>query len=153
MGLQEMRRNFYGRRLHVKHASRHAQLPGHETEGKGICRVNRSYIFFLGCFGLDNIGDFFFNLTFKIKDSRDRQVISKLLDLELKNLDDLSGRILGLSILPDGENGIVIGFHASDLTSFKIATNSINRYIEIIGKAMRLVKEEPAEENVLSNGS
>nr|MDO8112926.1 hypothetical protein [Candidatus Sigynarchaeota archaeon] len=95
---------------------------------------------------MEELEDFKFVLSFKIKDSRVKQEISKLLRLELKNLDDLSSRIHDLSITPDCEDGLIIQLRANDLTSFKIATSSISKYIEIIGKTIELLQKKPKRE-------
>jgi tRNA threonylcarbamoyladenosine modification (KEOPS) complex Pcc1 subunit len=92
---------------------------------------------------LENLGDFVFNIRFTIKDERFVQSIPKLLDLELKNLDDSSSRIHDLQILNDGKGNVTIQVRATDMTGFKIAANSINRYIEIIGKVIEMVQKAP----------
>ncbi len=92
---------------------------------------------------MENLGDFVFNIRFTIKDDRFVQSIPKLLDLELKNLDDSSSRIHDLQILNDGKGNVTIQVRATDMTGFKIAANSINRYIEIIGKVIEMVQKAP----------
>jgi tRNA threonylcarbamoyladenosine modification (KEOPS) complex Pcc1 subunit len=102
---------------------------------------------------LENLGDFVFNIRFAIKDSRFVQPIPKLLDLELNKLDDSSSRIHDLQVLNDGKGNVTIQVRADDMTGFKIAANSINRYIEIIGKVVELVQKEPSLPKSKSNGS
>jgi tRNA threonylcarbamoyladenosine modification (KEOPS) complex Pcc1 subunit len=102
---------------------------------------------------LENLGDFVFNIRFTIKDRRFIQSIPKLLDLELKNLDDSSSRVHDLHVMNDSEGNVTIQVLATDMTGFKIAANSINRYIEIIGKVIELVQKEPSLPKSKSNGS
>ena len=102
---------------------------------------------------MENLGDFVFSIRFTIKDVRFVQSIPRLLDLELKNLDDSSRRIHDLQILNDGKGNITVQVRAIDMTGFKIAANSINRYIEIIGKVIELVQKEPSLPKSLRNSS
>jgi tRNA threonylcarbamoyladenosine modification (KEOPS) complex Pcc1 subunit len=67
--------------------------------------------------------------------------VKKLLELELKNFDDLTGRILDLSFTSDDMDGLMIQVRVKDFSSFKIVASSIMRYIEIIGKVMELIQD------------
>jgi tRNA threonylcarbamoyladenosine modification (KEOPS) complex Pcc1 subunit len=102
---------------------------------------------------LENLGDFVFNIRFTIKDDRFVKSIPKLLDLELKSLDESSSRIHDLQILDDGKGNVTIQVRATDMTGFKIAANSINRYIEIIGKVIEMVQKAPSLPKSLRNSS
>lgn len=145
--LQEMWCHVHGRRLHAHDAPGLALLAYCQTPGTGLCRVilepRTSILSSHWCFVLENLGDFVFNIRFTIKDERFVQSIPKLLDLELKNLDDSSSRIHDLQILNDGKGNVTIQVRATDMTGFKIAANSINRYIEIIGKVIEMVQKAP----------
>ncbi len=147
--LQEMWCHVHGGRLHDLDDPGFALCARHETEGTGIrCVIPEPRISILSsywCFVLENLGDFVFTIRFTIKDDRFVQSIPKLLDLELKNLDDSSGRIHDLQILNDGKGSVTIQVRANDMTGFKIAANSINRYIEIIGKVIETVQKVPAQ--------
>ena len=97
--------------------------------------------------------DFVFTTSFKLDDARAMEKIRKLLELELRNFDDLSGRIHDLRITADDEERINIQVRASDFTSYKIVTSSITRYIEIIEKTMQLIQEKPESEDILRTSS
>ena len=107
----------------------------------------------LWCFVLENLGDFVFSIRFTIKDARFVQSIPKLLGLELNDLGGSSGRIYDLQILDDGKGNVTIQVRANDMAGFKIAANSINRYIEIIGKVVEMVQKGPTLPNSLNNSS
>jgi tRNA threonylcarbamoyladenosine modification (KEOPS) complex Pcc1 subunit len=102
---------------------------------------------------LENLGDFVFSIRFTIKDDRFVHSIPELLDLELKNLDDSSSRIHDLQILNDGKGNVTIQVRATDMIGFKIAANSINRYIEIIGRVIEMVQKAPSVANSINNDS
>jgi tRNA threonylcarbamoyladenosine modification (KEOPS) complex Pcc1 subunit len=155
--LQEMRCYLHRRRLHAYDACWFALRARDEAQGTRASGVipepQISILSSLWCFVLENLGDFVFSIRFTIKDVRFVQSIPRLLDLELKNLDDSSRRIHDLQILNDGKANITIQVCAADLTGFKIAANSINRYIEIIGKVIELVQKEPSLPKSLRNSS
>jgi len=109
--------------------------------------------FFPKVFFLEKLKDFVFTTSFKLNDGLALGKIQKLLELELRHFDDLSNRIHDLSITSDDGDGITIQFHANDYTSYKIVVSSIMRYIEIIGKTMELIREQPASEDILRTSS
>lgn len=102
---------------------------------------------------LEGLGDFIFSIRFTIKEGRFIQSIPKLLGLELDALGGSSGRIHDLQVLDDGKGNVTIQVRADDMAGLKIAANSINRYIEIVGKVVEMVKKGPTLPNSLSNGS
>ncbi|NMC05759.1 MAG: hypothetical protein GYA24_11130 [Candidatus Lokiarchaeota archaeon] len=102
---------------------------------------------------MENLGDFIFEIRFSIKNHQLVQSIPKLLDLEIRKLDNSSSRIHDVQISSDGKSNVTIQVRADDMTAFKIAANSINRYIEIIGKVIELVQKTPSTPKSLNNGS
>jgi tRNA threonylcarbamoyladenosine modification (KEOPS) complex Pcc1 subunit len=102
---------------------------------------------------LGKLLDFIFMTSFKLKNARAMEKIQKLLELELRNFDDMSDRIHDLCITTDDDERINIQVYASDFTSYKIVASSITRYIEVIEKTMELVQEKPESEDILRTSS
>jgi tRNA threonylcarbamoyladenosine modification (KEOPS) complex Pcc1 subunit len=90
---------------------------------------------------LNKIGDFIFTMRFKIHDPALFDSIPRLLELEFKKIEESTSKIHDMEITHDDAGCVTIQAHANDLTSFKIAASSINKYIEIIGKVLELVDE------------
>jgi len=144
--MPEMRRHVHGRCLHAHDDPGIALRARNEAQGARNIGVisSRGPPFshsLLWCVLLENLGDFVFSIRFTIKDDRFVKSIPKLLGLELGDLGGSSGRIHDLQILDDGKGNVTIQARANDMTGFKIAANSINRYIEIIGKVVEMVQK------------